>query len=98
MTTENKQALLGLLGGAALLFITVKVFKADKDKKEKQPEVTEASISAALIAYQDAMNDNQNLDEMNEELKKEFGLTVQFKAMENKFIVKDLKGNVVREQ
>ncbi len=102
ISTENKKALVCLTLGLALAYVVV--FLVKKEKKEEseieQPAITDSTINIAVDAYKSGMDAGEtpeNLNEINSELKKEFGLSVEFKTLKNKYFVYDLSGKKVKE-
>ncbi len=102
ISTENKKALVCLTLGIALAYVIVFIVK--KEKKEEgeinQPTITDANINIAVDAYKSGMDSGESkesLDEINKELKKEFGLSVEFKTLKNKYYVYDMAGKKVKE-
>lgn len=103
ITTETKKAFTCLVIGVGLAWVIVWLVNREKkssDEKDIQPIVTDESVTVAVNAYKsglDAKESKENMDEINNELKEEFGLTVEFKPLDNKFIVRDLSGKKVKE-
>lgn len=101
MNQETKKGLICLLIGLAGVWATIYIINREKKQESKdQPVVTDESIRIASEAYKTAMEENepkQKLDEINRQLVKEYGLSVEFEPMKNKYIVRDLAGKKVKE-
>lgn len=86
--------------GFVLAYGIVKCFW-DKDKTTKvdQPPVSQENIQIAVSAYQGAIEageDDLALMELNKELKSEYGLSVMYRQIDGKYIVKDNSGKEVK--
>jgi hypothetical protein len=102
MTTDTKKGLICIVLAVGLTWTIVYFVNKEKkrDKEDKQPAITEQNIKWAVDAYKAAMDagePKENLDEVNEELKKEYGLTVEFNPLKTTYIVRDLSGKKVKE-
>lgn len=100
MTKDVKQAIIGFTLGAGLLWLLIKaVEKSRADDTPVQPKYTDEDIAVAVTAYQEAMAAGEGqaaLAELNEEIKKDYGLTVMFRHSDEKFVVKNLSGREVK--
>lgn len=101
LSTETKKGLTCLVLGAAMIWAIVFIIKKEKNESDVvQPVITDESITIAVNAYKSGMDAGESktdLDEINNELRSEFGLTVEFKSLLNKFYVRDLSGKKVKE-
>jgi hypothetical protein len=100
MNKDTKQALLGFgLGFVLFWLLTKAIDKSKGDDTPVQPKYTDEDIAVSVTAYRDAMaagESQEALDELNDELKKEYGLTVLFRVSDQKFVVKNLSGREVK--
>lgn len=103
ISTDNKRALTCLVVGLGLAWVIDYMMRREKKESsvaDNQPIITEESITVAVNAYrsgQDAGETRENLEEINRQLKDEFGLTVEYKPMSGKYYVNDLSGKRVKE-
>lgn len=96
MNADTTKALLGYTLAGALVWVLVKVFC--KKPEIKYPEVTQVGIDTAVIAYQTALtegHDLQTLNELNEELAREYAVRVGLRS-DGKYIVSNLAGKQIR--
>jgi hypothetical protein len=100
MTTETKKGLICLTLGVGLAWLIVYLLKREKKGDKDMPIITDESITVAVNAYKNGMDagePQENLDEINNQLKEEFGLTVEYKPLQNKYIVYDSTGKKLKE-
>lgn len=100
MSGKDKSGLIGFACGIGLTFLVLWLINRDKKDKDVEPPVSDENISVAVEAYSKAMNEGQDqasLDELNKQLKQEFGVTVEYKQAINKYYVRDKSGKKVKE-
>jgi hypothetical protein len=100
MSGRDKSGLIGFTFGIGLTFLVIWLINRDKAPKEVQPPVSDESISVAVEAYSKAMSEGQskeNMDELNNQLKSEFGVTIKYSAITGKFTVMDKSGNKIKD-
>lgn len=101
MSTDTKKGLICITLAAGLAWVVLYLIKKEKNQENPdQPVVSQQGITAAVTAYQTAMQEGDSaieLDQMNEALKKEFGVTVEYRPVSNKYYVYDLTGKKVKE-
>ncbi len=103
ISTETKKGVICLALGLGLSYLIVYLLKRDKERAATEKEthiITDESISVAVNAYKSGMDAGESqadLDEINRQLKEEYGITVQYKPIQNKFVVRDVDGKKVKE-
>lgn len=101
LSTETKKGILVLAGSLALSALVIYLIRRDsKESYDDRPAITEETMMVAYKAYKDAKDAGEppeNLKEVNEELKKEFGLTVEYKSIKDKFYIYDSDGKKIKE-
>lgn len=95
---ELKKAIFGIGAGVLLFYIGWRIFGDKPEKKTSQPPVTKENIDIALAAYQDAVQAGEpqsKLNEINDQLAKDFGLRVKQRPSDGRFVVSNLAGKQV---
>lgn len=103
MSSDTKKGIIITVLGVGLAWLLVYI--ANKERKEDQGEVsahiiTDESIMVAYKAYKSGLDSGESkeaLAEINNELKSEYGLSVDYRPMKNKFVVYDKKGKLLKE-